>query len=55
VAPGAPLPEPIITAFDYGYPEIAAIVGRSEESVRQLATRARRHVEQRRPGFQTTG
>jgi RNA polymerase sigma-70 factor (TIGR02957 family) len=40
--------------FDYRYPEIAAIVGKSEDSVRQLATRARRHVEQRRPRFQTT-
>jgi len=40
--------------FDYGYPEIAAIVGKSEDNVRQLAARARRHVEQRRPRFQTT-
>jgi RNA polymerase sigma-70 factor (TIGR02957 family) len=40
--------------FDYGYPEIAAIVGKREDNVRQLATRARRHVEQRRPRFQTT-
>jgi RNA polymerase sigma-70 factor (TIGR02957 family) len=40
--------------FDYGYPEIAAIVGKSDDNVRQLATRARRHVEQRRPRFQTT-
>jgi RNA polymerase sigma-70 factor (TIGR02957 family) len=40
--------------FDYGYPEVAAIVGKSEAGVRQLATRARRHVEQRRPRFQTT-
>jgi RNA polymerase sigma-70 factor (ECF subfamily) len=40
--------------FDYGYTEIAAIVGKSEDNVRQLATRARRHVEQRRPRFQTT-
>jgi RNA polymerase sigma-70 factor (TIGR02957 family) len=40
--------------FDYGYPDIAAIVGKSEDNVRQLATRARRHVEQRRPRFQTT-
>jgi hypothetical protein len=40
--------------FDYGYPEIAGIVGKSEEAVRQLATRARKHVEQRRPRFQTT-
>jgi RNA polymerase sigma-70 factor (TIGR02957 family) len=40
--------------FDYGYPEIATIVGKSEDNVRQLASRARRHVEQRRPRFQTT-
>jgi RNA polymerase sigma-70 factor (TIGR02957 family) len=40
--------------FDYGYAEIAAIVGKSGDSVRQLATRARRHVQQRRPRFQTT-
>jgi RNA polymerase sigma-70 factor (TIGR02957 family) len=40
--------------FDYGYPEIAGIVGKSEANVRQLATRARRHVEQHRPRFQTT-
>jgi RNA polymerase sigma-70 factor (TIGR02957 family) len=40
--------------FDYAYPEIAAIVGKSEDNVRQLATRARRHVAQRRPRFQTT-
>lgn len=40
--------------FDYGYPEIAAIVGKSEDNVRQLATRARRHVEQRRPRYTTT-
>jgi RNA polymerase sigma-70 factor (TIGR02957 family) len=40
--------------FGYGYPEIAAIVGKSEDNVRQLATRARRHVAQRRPRFQTT-
>src|SRR3954453_18301430 len=40
--------------FDYGYAEIAAIVGKNEDNVRQLGTRARRHVEQRRPRFQTT-
>jgi hypothetical protein len=40
--------------FDYGYPEVARIVGKSEDNVRQLATRARRHVEQRRPRFHTT-
>jgi RNA polymerase sigma-70 factor (ECF subfamily) len=40
--------------FDYGYPEIARIVGKSEDNVRQLARRARSHVGQRRPRFQTT-
>jgi RNA polymerase sigma-70 factor (ECF subfamily) len=40
--------------FDYGYPEIATIVGKSEANARQLGARARRHVEQRRPRFQTT-
>jgi RNA polymerase sigma-70 factor (ECF subfamily) len=37
--------------FDYGYEEIARIVGKSQDNVRQLATRARRHVEERRPRF----
>jgi RNA polymerase sigma-70 factor (TIGR02957 family) len=40
--------------FDYGYPEIAGIVGKSADNVRQLAARARRHVAQHRPRFQTT-
>src|SRR5919199_1886169 len=40
--------------FGYGYLEIAAIVGKNEDNVRQLAARARRHVKQRRPRFQTT-
>ncbi len=40
--------------FDYTYSEIASIVGKSEENARQLATRARRHVKQRRPRFQAT-
>jgi RNA polymerase sigma-70 factor (ECF subfamily) len=40
--------------FDYGYREIAAIVGKTEENARQLAARARRHVEQKRPRFRTT-
>jgi RNA polymerase sigma factor (sigma-70 family) len=40
--------------FDYGFAEIAGIVGKSEDNVRQLASRARRHVEQRRPRFQST-
>lgn len=40
--------------FDYRYEEIAAIVGKREDNVRQLAARARRHVEQRRPRFQSS-
>jgi RNA polymerase sigma-70 factor (TIGR02957 family) len=40
--------------FDYGYPEIAEIVGKSDDNVRQLATRARRHVKLGRPRFKTT-
>jgi RNA polymerase sigma-70 factor (TIGR02957 family) len=40
--------------FDYGYDEIARIVGKSEDNVRQLATRARRHVDERRPRFEAT-
>jgi RNA polymerase sigma-70 factor (TIGR02957 family) len=38
--------------FDYGYEEIAAIVGTSQANARQLATRARRHVAERRPRFE---
>jgi RNA polymerase sigma-70 factor (ECF subfamily) len=37
--------------FDYGYGEIAEIVGKSEDNTRQLAARARRHVEEGRPRF----
>ena len=40
--------------FNYEYPEITAIVGKSENNVRQLASRARRHVKERRPRFHTT-
>jgi RNA polymerase sigma-70 factor (ECF subfamily) len=40
--------------FGYGYGEVAAIVGKGEANVRQLAVRARRHVEERRPRFTTT-
>ena len=40
--------------FDYGYDEISRIVGKSEANVRQLATRARAHVEDGRPRFQTS-
>jgi RNA polymerase sigma-70 factor (TIGR02957 family) len=41
-------------AFDYPYRQIAPIVGKSEASVRQLASRARRHIAEHRPRFQTT-
>jgi RNA polymerase sigma-70 factor (TIGR02957 family) len=40
--------------FDYGYGEIAGIVGKSEANVRQLAARARRHVEEERPRFESS-
>ena len=41
-------------AFDYPYRDIAPIVGKSETNVRQLASRARRHISENRPRFQTT-
>ena len=37
--------------FDYAYGEIAPIVGTSEANVRQLASRARRHVSEGRPRY----
>jgi RNA polymerase sigma-70 factor (ECF subfamily) len=40
--------------FDYGYPEIATIVGKSEQNCRQLAARARRQIDERRPRFETS-
>jgi RNA polymerase sigma-70 factor, ECF subfamily len=38
--------------FDYGYDEIAAVIGRSEQNCRQIAVRARRQVEAKRPRFE---
>src|SRR3954469_3621727 len=38
--------------FGYGYDEIARIVGKSEDNARQLAVRARRHIDERRPRFE---
>jgi RNA polymerase sigma-70 factor (ECF subfamily) len=38
--------------FDYGYGEVARIVDTSEENARQLASRARRHVQEGRPRFE---
>jgi RNA polymerase sigma-70 factor (ECF subfamily) len=40
--------------FEYGYDEIAGIVGTSEANARQLATRARRHVEAGKPRFEAS-
>jgi RNA polymerase sigma-70 factor (ECF subfamily) len=39
-------------AFDYGYDEIAPVVGKSEDNCRQIAVRARRHVDAERPRFE---
>jgi RNA polymerase sigma-70 factor (TIGR02957 family) len=36
-------------AFDVGYPDIAAAVDKTPDAVRQIAHRARRHVDARRP------
>ncbi len=38
-------------AFGISYPELADILGRSQAAIRQIAHRARRHVEERRPRF----
>ncbi|MGW3012417.1 RNA polymerase sigma-70 factor [Streptomyces sp. NPDC001219] len=39
-------------AFGYPYTEIATTLDRSEAAVRQLAGRARRHVEERKPRYE---
>jgi RNA polymerase sigma-70 factor (TIGR02957 family) len=40
--------------FDYDYSEIAEIIGKSEDNARQLAVRARRHVDQDKPRFEAS-
>jgi len=40
-------------AFDFSYAEIASMLERTEPAVRQLAKRARDHVERRRTRFET--
>jgi RNA polymerase sigma-70 factor, ECF subfamily len=40
--------------FDYEYEEIAAVVGKSEENCRQIAVRARRQIEAKRPRFEAS-
>src|SRR5919109_2683423 len=38
--------------FEYGYDEIARIVGKSEDNCRQIAVRARKRVEEGKPRFE---
>ena len=38
-------------AFGYSHAEIGEVLDRSEEAVRQLARRARQHVQERRPRY----
>ena len=38
--------------FGFGFPEVASAVGRSEAACRQLAMRARRHMDAGRPRFE---
>ena len=38
--------------FGFGFPEVASAVGRSEAACRQLAVRARRHMDAGRPRFE---
>ncbi|HET7444101.1 MAG TPA: RNA polymerase sigma-70 factor [Solirubrobacterales bacterium] len=38
--------------FDYGYAEVAEVVGKSEDNARQLAVRARRRLGEGRPRFE---
>ena len=38
--------------FSFGFPEIASALGRSENACRQLAVRARRHMDAGRPRFE---
>ncbi len=40
--------------FDYDFAEIAPIVGKSVDNCRQVAVRARRHVNEQRPRFEAS-
>jgi RNA polymerase sigma-70 factor, ECF subfamily len=40
--------------FDYGYDEIADVVGKSEDNCRQIAVRARRRIESHKPRFEAS-
>jgi RNA polymerase sigma-70 factor (ECF subfamily) len=41
--------------FGFGFEEVAGVVGRTPAAVRQLASRARRHVQDGRPRFPRSG
>jgi RNA polymerase sigma-70 factor, ECF subfamily len=45
---------PLRDVFDYPFDEIADIVGKSEENCRQIAVRARRRVQERKPRFEVS-
>jgi RNA polymerase sigma-70 factor (TIGR02957 family) len=40
--------------FGYGYPEIADVTGKTEAACRQIFARARRHIDEGRPRFETS-
>jgi RNA polymerase sigma-70 factor, ECF subfamily len=40
--------------FDYSYEEIAAVVGKSPDNCRQIAVRARRQIQAKRPRFEAS-
>jgi RNA polymerase sigma factor (sigma-70 family) len=40
--------------FGYGYPEIAEVTGKTEAACRQIFARARRHIDEGRPRFETS-
>ena len=40
--------------FEYDYDEISSIVGKSEDNCRQLAVRARRQLEEKKPRFEAS-
>jgi len=40
--------------FDYDFREIAGIVGKTEDNCRQVAVRARRHVDEHKPRFEAS-
>jgi RNA polymerase sigma-70 factor (ECF subfamily) len=40
--------------FGYGYPQIAEVTGKTEAACRQIFTRARRHIDEGRPRFETS-